>query len=126
MASKNQRTWTGWILLAFSLIFMFGNGFFVAEYAIGMLAIPLVWFVLASNFIVWGLACSAMSQFKASVDDNIESSGKYQNIATMASIADHLADKEGEDEQIRHKLVMGLLHIGAGHVDTKQIEEDIK
>ena len=122
MATRKQRFFIGWAVLSFSIAFMIGNGIFVAEYAREILGIPLVWIVVASNLIVWGLGLVGMAQFKPGVDDDIELRGKYQNIATMASIADHLAEKDGGDSRIRHRLVMGLLRIGA----EQQIEEGQK
>ncbi len=123
MATKRQRLCIGWILLAASLVFMLGNGVFVAHFAVDMIGIPLVWYVAASNLIVWGLGCVGMAQFKGGIDDDIELKGKYQNIATMASIADHLADQAG-DSQIRHRMVSSLLRIGVEHAEPPQIEGD--
>ena len=122
MATKRQRLCIGWILLSASLAFMFGLGLFVAEYAVNMAGIPLVWFVVSSNLIVWGLGCVGMTQFKSDVDDDIELKGKYQNIATMASIADHLAEKDGsvDGARIRHRIVTSLLRVGGEHIDPPQ------
>ena len=120
MATKRQRLCIGWILLAASLVFMFGNGLFVAHYAVDMIGIPLVWYVVASNLIVWGLGCVGMTQFKADMDDDLDSKGKYQKIAVMAAIADNLAEQDGGDSRIRHRMVMSLLRTGAEHVDPPQ------
>ena len=119
MATKKQRLWIGWILLSASLVFMFGNGFFVAEYAIEMAGIPLVWYVTASNLIVWGLGCVGMTLFKADMDDDLDSKGKYQKIATMAVIADNLAEGDG-NSQVRHRMITSLLRVGVEHIDPPQ------
>ena len=120
MATKRQRLCIGWILLSASLAFMFGLGLFVAEYAVNMAGIPLVWFVVSSNLIVWGLGCVGMTQFKADMDDDLDSKGKYQKIAVMAAIADNLAEQDGGDSRIRHRMASSLLRIGAEHVEPQQ------
>lgn len=123
MATRKQRYGIGWSVLIFSILFIGGNGLFVANYAHDILGIPLVWIVTASNVMVWGLGLVGMSQFRPGVDDDIELRGKYQNIATMASIADHLAEDDGGDSRIRHRLVMSLLRTGA---ESIQIEKGAK
>lgn len=122
MATKKQRLCIGRILLAASLAFMVGNGIFVAEYAVDMIGIPLVWYVVASNLIVWGLGCVGMTLFKADMDDDLDSKGKYQKIATMAVIADNLAEQDGQpgSTKIRHKMVASLLQNAAEHIDPPQ------